>query len=182
METIYLATRTQRVIEQLEDAWQSLLAIAPPRRLTEISQLIDDLPEPQQAQARNWIAKYMISTMSLHFLSLMATLRDHAEEEDILPSDCPETFEETFPPTFEILGKLDANIRIRSLDDLVLLGYSTESLEALSEPTSATKSQSWLYDLAEVYEHRLQELHIIADGETKIMPHSPKNPCFLDEK
>src|SRR5436853_7935296 len=96
MEDNDITTRDQRLIEHLQNSWQSFQELAP-EQLADISRFILGLEEPYRSTALNVIAKHMVSTMSLHILSLMTTFQNNPEQEDILPEDCKETFEQVLP-------------------------------------------------------------------------------------
>src|SRR5260370_42509696 len=103
MEGNDITTRDQRLIEHLQNSWQSFQELAP-QQLADISRFMLGLEEPYRNAALNVIAKHMVSTMSLHILSLMNTFQNNAEQDDILPEDCKETFELILPKNFRIFG------------------------------------------------------------------------------
>jgi hypothetical protein len=161
MESNDITIRDQRLIEHLQTAWQSFQELTP-EHAADISKFIIGLEEPYKNAALNMIAKHMVSTMSLHVLSLMTTFQNNAEQDDILPDECKEALEQVLPRNFRILGDLGKYILIQSLDDLVKLGYITGSLEGLSQTTSAETAQGWIYELANIYSGKLKREHLVA--------------------
>jgi len=161
MENNDFTTRDQHLIEHLQNSWQSFQELTP-EQAADISKFLLGLEEPYRNAALHMIAKHMVSTMSLHILSLMTTFQNNAEQDDILPDECKEVFEQVLPKNFRILGDLGKYISIQSLDDLVKLGYITGSLEGLSRTTSAETAQGWMYELADIYYSDLHEEHMLA--------------------
>src|SRR5947209_11131805 len=129
MENNDITTRTQHLIEHLQNAWQSFQELTS-EQAADISKFILGLEELYRNAALNMIAKHMVSTMSLHILSLMTTFQNNAAQDDILPEECKEAFEQVLPKNFCILNGLGKYILIQSLDDLVKLGYITGNLES----------------------------------------------------
>src|SRR5436853_5997598 len=96
MEDNDITTRDQRLIEHLQNSWQSFQELTP-EQLADISKFILSLEEPYKNGSLNMIAKHMISVISLHILSLMTTFQNNAEQDDTFPEDCKETFEQVLP-------------------------------------------------------------------------------------
>jgi len=161
VESNDITTRNQRVIEHLQNSWQSFQEFAP-QQVADISKFLLGLEEPYRNPALNIIAKHMVNTMSLHMLSLMTTFQNNAAQDDILPEDCKETFEQILPQTFRIFDNLSKYTTVRSLGKLAKLGYITGSLESFSRTTSAEMAQNWLYELSSMYYTDLQREHMLA--------------------
>lgn len=156
MGTNDITARDQRVIEHFKTACENLREISP-ELLADISKFIISLSESHKHKALAMIADYLVSTMKVHALSLMTTFQNNADQEDIRPEHCKETLEEVFSETFRLLNE---DLSIQSLDALYTLAHVTGTLQTLSQTTSASMAQNWLYDLASMYHEELEEEHL----------------------
>jgi len=66
-----LSLRTQQLISYLEDLWERPHKPSP-EILKRITEFLSQLPGPYRALGMTKIAEYFVSTMSLHFLDIMA--------------------------------------------------------------------------------------------------------------
>jgi hypothetical protein len=138
MESPEITTRDSRLIEHLQTSWQSLQEPTS-QQVAETSKFILGLEEPYQHTALNMIAKYIVSVISLHMLSLTATFQKNAEREDILPEDCKETLEQVLPKTFRILDDLSKYISVQSLGQSHIIRWlSTEQQPNLCSISDAS--------------------------------------------
>ncbi len=165
MGTSDITTRDQRVIEHFKNACKNLQKISP-EQLADISKFILGLEESHKKIALNMVADYLVSTMKVHVLSLMTTLQNKAEQDDIWPEHCKETIEQVLP---EASLLLNGDISLQSLDELYMLAHITGSLQTLSITASAAMAQNWLYNLASMYHEELEEhLEIGLDQKTEV--------------
>ncbi|HZO71284.1 MAG TPA: hypothetical protein VFB60_03715 [Ktedonobacteraceae bacterium] len=153
--------RNQKIIEHLQEAWQSL-QVTSSAEVARISEFILGLQEPYKSAAMKVIAEHVVSTMNLHLLALMATFQSNAQQEDILLEDCQETFEQILPEAFHVISDINRYICVQSFDNLVALSNITGSLQTLSNTTSAEEAQSWLYELPGMYYRQLKQEQFIA--------------------
>jgi len=153
MGTNDITIRDQNVIEHFKNACENFQEISP-ELLADISKFIISLEDSHKNTALKMIADYIVSTMKMHILSLMTTLQNNAEQDDIWPEHCKETIEQVLPEAFRLLN---GDIAIQSLDELYTLAHITGSLQTLSITTSAAMAQNWLYDLVSMYHEELEE-------------------------
>jgi hypothetical protein len=164
MGTNDITTRDQRVIEHFKNACKNIQEITPDL-LADISKFIIGLEEPHKNTALHMVAEYLVSTMKVHVLSLMTTLQNNAEQDDIWPEHYKETIEQVLPEASRLLN---GDISIQSLDELYMLAHITGSLQTLSITTSAAMAQNWLYNLVSMYHEELEEhLEIGIDQKTE---------------
>jgi hypothetical protein len=162
MNNKVVTDRYQRIIEHLQNSWQSLDAISP-EVIARIATFITGLPEQYRKSAMKIVADGITNTMSLHLLSLMATFEQSAEQESISPEDCQETFKTALPETFRLFETLNKHLSVQSLDDLVVLSNVTGSLRILSQTTSAEEAQNWIDELPSLYSYQLKQENLISN-------------------
>src|SRR5438067_422110 len=123
-----LLLRSQRLLEHLENLWQN------PQELSSgvLKQIIVTLPEPYRAMALEAIAERLVNDTKLHFLNIVATFYQKAEQEGIDTEERDETLEDIKLDTFRLM-QLSKQISVRSLDDLLVLSNITSGLYALSQ-------------------------------------------------
>lgn len=169
--------RTKRIIEHLEDLWQSLQEPSP-EVMKRIIEFILDLQEPYRTLGIKKIADRTDSTMILHILDIMATFQQKAEQEGIFSEDRDETLEHILPQTFQILQDLSGHVSVLSLDDLAALSNITTRLQILSRANTAEEAQSWLYELPAIYYHQLAEENLVVN--VPVSATVTTSPRFLD--
>jgi hypothetical protein len=107
------------------------------------------------------VADRINNTISLHFLALLATFDENADQEGILSEDCQETLVHALPEAFRILGKLTTHLSIQSLDDLTILCNIASSLRTLSRASSAEEVENWIDSLLALYYGELEQENLI---------------------
>ena len=81
-EEHFVSQRDQKLLNYLEDLWQRSLKPSP-ETLKRIVEFLVLLPEPQRTLGITKIAEYLVNSMSLHFLDIMALFQQKAEIEGI---------------------------------------------------------------------------------------------------
>jgi hypothetical protein len=161
MEGKVVTDRDLRVIEYLQDSWQSLRDTTPDVTAS-IAKFITDLPEQYKKLAINLVANHINNTMGLHFLTLLATFEEKADQDGISPEDCQETLADALPETLRILGKITTHLSIQSLDDLGTLCNIASSLITLTETSSAEEAENWIDSLPALYYRQLERKNFIS--------------------
>ena len=86
------------------------------------------------------IAEYLVSNMGLHFLDIMATFQEKAQQEGIDLEECEGTFHDITEELFPTMMGLTTNVSVQSLEDLVTLSNITIGLYRLSQSRLSRKS------------------------------------------
>ena len=155
-----VSPNTQRLIEQLEEL--RLPQELSPEKLKHIIDFIAHFPEPYRAMGITKIAEYLVSNMGLHFLDIMATFQEKAQQEDIDQEECEGTFHDITEELFPIMMGLTTNVSVQSLEDLLTLSNITIGLYRLSRVDTAERAQRWLYKLPKLYSSQLAQEHLLA--------------------
>lgn len=95
---------TECLIERLRD---------PHEKLKRTVEFVVQFPEPQRALAMAKIAEYLVNSMSLHFLDIMATFQRKAEQEGIDQEEREGTFQDSLSELFPIMMDLSRNISVQ---------------------------------------------------------------------
>ncbi len=160
-EEHFVSQRDQKLLNYLEDLWQRSLKPSP-ETLKRIVEFLVLLPEPQRTLGITKIAEYLVNSMSLHFLDIMALFQQKAEIEGIDNEERLETLRGVMSEIFpEMLG-ISRHVFIQSIDDLVTLGNITYSLYTLSQVDTAEDAQSWMYELPILYQRQLAQDGLLA--------------------
>jgi hypothetical protein len=150
--------RTKRIINHLEDKLQ-LLQMPSPYGLSQVMAFITGLQDPWYEADRiavlKRIAEYVVSTMNIHMLNLLAIFKEKAEEEGIRSEDREETLNYVLPVITRVTGEVSTRLSVQSLDDLAALINITVRLQVLSRTDSADEAQNWLYELPAMYQRQL---------------------------
>jgi hypothetical protein len=158
-----LSQRTQRLIEGLDELWQHPCEPTS-EQVKRITEFVVHFPEPYQALAMKEIAEHLVNNMGLHYLDLMSTFQQKAEQEGIDQEEREGTFHDTMAELLPAIMGLSRNISIRSLDDLVTLGNITFGLYRLSQVDSAERAQRWMYKLPKLYRSQLAQEHLLQNA------------------
>jgi len=162
-----LSQRTQRLIESLGDLWQHPHQLSS-EKLKRIIEFVVHFPESYRSMAMTKIAEYLVDNMGLHFLDIMATFQQKAEQEGIDRKECEGTFQDIMPELFPTMMRLSRNLSVRSFDDLVRLSNITFSLYGLSQADTAEEAQRWMYTLPKVYHNQLERDHLISSMQGQV--------------
>lgn len=155
-----MSPRTQHLIECLEDLWQYPHELSP-EKFKPIIEFVAHFPQPYQMMGIAKIAEYLVSNMGLHFLDIMTTFQEKAEQEGIDPEEREGTFKDIMAELFPIMMELSRNVSVQSLDDLLTLSNITFGLYRLSRPESAERAQRWMYKLPKLYYSQLAQDHLV---------------------
>ena len=160
-----VSLRDQRLIEHLEGLWKSSSNVSP-ESLGRILKLLALLPDPQKAAGMTKIAEYLATTLSLHFLDLLAIFKESAKDEGIDAEEYAETLRGAIEPFSEMMG-ISRHVFTRTIDDLVTLSNITASLRTLSHADSAEDAQNWIYELPTLYESQLHQAHLMTSSQVQ---------------
>lgn len=158
-----LSQRIRHLIDFLAELWQRPHQPSPDR-LQDTIEFVVEFPEPYRAMAMTKVAEYLVDVMGLHYLDIMTTFRQKAEEEGIDTEEREGTFQDIMAEFYPAMMRLNRNISIHSLDDLINLSNITFGLYGLSEVNSAERAQRWLYRLPRLYYDQLAGEHLITDS------------------
>lgn len=154
-----VSLRTNRLLAHFEELWQHPYELS----FDTLKRLITDLPEENQVLGIQTLAEYLVNVMKLHFLDIVATFNQKAEEEDIDEKERAETISDVMPDSFQVLQNLGKQLSVRSIDDLVMIANITLGLYTVSEVESAEQAQRWMYKLPKIYRDRLEEEHLVVE-------------------
>ena len=161
-----VALRIQRLLSYLEDLWKRPYGPSS-EILTHIAEFLVQLPEPYQMLGITKIAEYMANSMGLHFLDIMATFQQKAEDEGISKEERIQTIQGVMSELFPEMMGISKHILIRSFDDLATLSNITLSLYTLSQVDTAEDAQSWMYELPILYWRQLMQEHLITNMQVQ---------------
>ena len=162
-----VSKRIEHLIESLGDLWQHPYEPSP-EKLKGIIEFVVHLPEPYRAAGMTKIAEHLVNNMGLHFLNIMATFQQKAEQEGIDQKEREETFHDIMPELFLTMMGLSRNISVQSLDDLVTLSNITFGLYRLSQVDSAVRAQRWMYKLPKLYHRQLALEHLVTSAQAQL--------------
>jgi hypothetical protein len=162
-----LSLRNQQLISYLEDLWKRPYRPSS-ETLKRIIAFLTQFPETYQVLGMTKIAEYLASTLSLHFLDIMAIFQQKAEAEGIGKEEQIETLRGVMPELFPEMMGISKHILVRSLDDLVTLGNITLSLYTLSQVDTAEEAQGWMYELPVLYWRQLTQERLITNIQVQL--------------
>ena len=162
-----LSQNTRHLIESLAELWQRPHQPSP-ERLQNIIEFVVDFPEPYRAMAMTKVAEYLVDVMGLHYLDIMTTFRQKAEEEGIDTEEREGALKDIMAELYPTMMRLNRSISIHSLDDLINLGNITFGLYGLSQVNSAERAQRWLYRLPRLYHDQLVQEHLITGPQGQV--------------
>jgi hypothetical protein len=157
----FVSQRDQKLLSHLEILWQRSLKPSP-ETLQRIIEFLILLPEPQKTLGITKIAEYLVNSLSLHFLDIMALFQQNAENEGIDKKERIGTLEGVLHEVFSEMLEISKHVLVRSIDDLVALGNITYSLYTLSQVDTAEDAQSWMYELPILYQQQLVQNGLLA--------------------
>lgn len=154
--------RNQQLLNYLQDLWNRPFNPSS-ETLKRIAEFLTQLPEFYQVLGMTKIAEYFVSILGLHFLDLLATFQQKAEDEGIDREELIQTIKGAMPELFPEMMGISKQVLVRSLDDLITLGNITLSLHTLSQADTAEEAQSWIYDLPGLYLHQLTQERLLTN-------------------
>jgi hypothetical protein len=153
-----LSPRSQRLVQHLADIWQNSQE---PTDET-LKQILVALPEPYRSMSMEAIAERLVNDTKLHFLDIIATFVQKAEQEGIDAEERAETLQDIRLNAYRLM-ELSKHVLVHTFDDLLKLATITSGLNALSKVQDAESAQSWMYKLPAIYQDRLQQEHLIEE-------------------
>lgn len=162
-----LLQRMQRLIESIGELWQHPYRL-PSENLKRIIEFAVHFPEAYRAMALTKIAECLVDNMGLHFLDIMTTFQQKAEQEGIDREEREATFQDIMPELFPSMMRLSRNLSIHSLDDLIRLSNITFGLYGLSQVETAEEAERWIYTLPKVYHSQLEQDHLISSAQGQV--------------
>lgn len=155
-----LLQRTQRLIESLGEHCQRSSQLSA-EKLKHMLGFVVHFPEIYQAMALTKIAEYLVDNMGLHYLDIMTIFQQKAEQEGIGREEREATFQDSMSELFPSMMRLNRDLSVHSLDDLVRLSNITFGLYGLSQIETAEEAEQWIYTLPKVYLSQLEQDHLI---------------------
>ena len=143
----------KNVIGFIVDDAQNLITLSPEMLSNILNFIVTIENNAHKRQALSLVAQYIISTMSLHILSLMSSFQRNAALDDIIDEHVKETLDEVLPKAMRLLCNLHNNIDIASLYKLYTLCHITSILKILFDDNDkeASLTQNSLYFLPEMF-------------------------------
>jgi hypothetical protein len=160
-----ISQRTQLLVDSLKDLWNRPHTISH-EELNRILDFVVHLPNPYRAAALTTVAENLVSSIGLHYLDILATFREKAEQEGIDAEEQEATLVDSMTELFPLLMGLSKRIVVQSLDDLATLSAITIGLYGLSHTENAEQAQRWIYSLPKVYMRQLAQEHMFAPQQT----------------
>ena len=160
-----ISQRTQILVDSLKDLW-SRPHKPSQEELNRVLDFVVHLIDPYRAAALTTIAENLVSSIGLHYLDILATFREKAEQEGIDAEEQEATLFDSMTELFPILMGLSKRIVVQSLDDLATLSAITIGLYGLSHAETAEQAQRWIYSLPKVYMRQLAQEHMFAPQQT----------------
>jgi hypothetical protein len=156
------------MIEYHEDQWQS---VHEPSNITlkRIVKLVSNLDAEYKTAGLTAIAEYFANALSLHFLDIMLTFQQKAEQEGIELDEREGIFHDILSESFPMMMELSRNILIQSLDALLTLSNITFGLYKLSHVDSAESARRWMYKLPKLYHSQLTQEHLLISAKSGSM-------------
>ncbi len=162
-----LSQNTRHLIESLAELWQRPHQPSP-ERLRNIIEFVVQFPEPYRVMAMTKVAEYLVDVMGLHYLDIMTTFRQKAEEEGIDMEEREGALQDITAELYPAMMRLNRSVSIHSLDDLINLSNITFGLYGLSQVNSAERAQRWLYRLPRLYHDQLAQEHLITSPQGQV--------------
>ncbi len=156
---------TLHTIEYLEDQWRGVHESSS-NTLKRIVEFVGNLDEEYRTAGLTAIAEYFANALSLHFLDIMSTFQQKAEQEGIDLDEREGTFHDILSESYPVMMELNRNIFIQSLDDLLTLSNITFGLYGLSQVDSAESAQRWMYKLPKLYHSQLAQEHLVISAKS----------------
>jgi hypothetical protein len=160
-----ISQRAQLLVDSLKGLWNRPHTTSQ-EELNRILDFVVHLPNPYRAAALMTIAENLVSSIGLHYLDILATFREKAEQEDIDAEEQEATLVDSMTELFPLLMGLSKRIVVQSLDDLATLSAITIGLYGLSHAETAEQAQRWIYSLPKVYMRQLAQEHMFAPQQT----------------
>ena len=153
----------QKLLEYLANLWQCSEGISP-KTLQEITCLAIELPRPYRTIGLKAVAEYVVSSMNLHFLAIVALLRKKGKQEEIGQEEEEGILEDVLSQGGSLMAELNRRVQIRSLADLANLNNVSVSLRGLYRTSSAEEARMVLYELPKFYTDQLIERGLLTLG------------------
>jgi len=155
-----ISQRTQNLLSSLKDMWKQLRELSH-ENVMGILEMADCFSEPYHTTILHSIAEKLMSSMTVHYLDILATFIQNAEQEGIDREEQTATVADTMVDLFPILTGLNSRLPVRTLDELITLAAITVGLYGLSHTETAEEAQHWLYALPQEYARQLTQEHLI---------------------
>ncbi len=156
-----ISQRTRYLIDSLKDVWEQFQELSH-EKLGRILEMTVHFPEPYRIAAMNVIAEKLVSSIGVHYLDVLATFRENAEQEGIAAGERDATLDDSMTELFPLILGLRRKVAVRSLDDLATLSAITIGLYGLSHVEFAEQAQDWIYSLPKAYIEQLDREHLLA--------------------
>lgn len=160
----------QVLIEHLSQQWQKAHEPSP-EELQSILELAADLPDHSKSAALTAIGEHLTSHLILHFLGLIATFRQKAEQEGISLIEREACIQDVLNERLDKIIDINHDLVIVSLEDLSTLSAITLNLQTLSHAHTAEDAQTWMYELPTMYRDELSAENLLSTIEYLI--HEP---------
>jgi hypothetical protein len=157
-----LSQSIRHLIDSLAELWQCPLQPSS-ERLQDILEFVIEFPGLYRAMAMTKVAEYLVDAMGLHYLDIMTTFQQKAEQEGIDMEEREGTLQDIMTELYPTMMQLNRSISVHSLDDLINLSNITFGLYGLSQVNSAERAQRWLYRLPRLYHDQLAREHLIPE-------------------
>ncbi len=158
------------IIERLSHQWQTSYELSP-EQLRSILEFTAGLPDHDKRAALTAIGEHMTSHLVLHFLDLLATFQQKAEQEDIAPAEREACIQDVLNESFAKIIDINHELAILSFEDLSALSAITFNLQTLSHAHTAEDAQTWMYELPTMYRDELSTENLLSTVEYLI--HEP---------
>lgn len=150
-----ITTRSERLLQHLEDLWQNYQNPS----FETLRRIISTLPEPYRTMGIEAIAERLVNDSKLHFLDIIATFYERAEQEGISTEERDETLQDASVDAFRFM-QLSKQLSVNTLDGLLTLGNTTLGLLQLSRVNNAEDAQTWIYRLPVLYNNKMEQEHL----------------------
>ena len=131
-----ISQRTQLLVDSLKDLW-SRPHKPSDEELNRVLDFVVHLLDPYRAAALTAIAENLVSSIGLHYLDILTTFREKAEQEGIDAKEQEATLVDRLTELFPLLMGLGKRIVVQSLDDLATLSAIIIGLYGLSHAETA---------------------------------------------
>lgn len=156
-----ISQHTHFLLDSLQDMGRRFQELSP----EEVRRILDmaiRFPESYRAAVMNGLAEKQVSTMAVHYLDILATFCQKAEQEGIDAEEQAATLADSMTDLFPMLTGLNNRLAVRTLDDLVTVAAITVGLYGLSHAESAEQAQHWIYMLPQEYVRQLTQEHLLS--------------------
>lgn len=160
-QTQEISQRERYLIDSLKGVWEQFEELSH-EKLGRILEMTVHFSEPYRFAAINTIAEKLVSSIGVHYLDILASFRERAEQEGFDAKERDATLNDSLTELFPLILGLGRKVAVRSLNDLAMLSTITIGLYGLSQVESAEQAQDWIYSLPKVYIEQLDREHLLA--------------------